>query len=59
MSAPHPSDKRRAAPARLEVRDKSHTEPLRDCVKEAFENYFRHLDGHDAKIGRASCRERV
>ena len=31
----------------LEVPDHRKSEPLRACVKEAVENYFRHLDGHD------------
>ena len=42
-----PIEPSRKAPAHLEVRDKRGTEPLRDCVREAIENYFRHLDGHD------------
>ena len=35
------------AASHLEVADNRRTEPLRTCVKEAVENYFRHLDGHD------------
>ena len=31
----------------LEVPDNCRSEPLRACVKESVENYFRHLDGHD------------
>ena len=38
----------RAGASRLEVADKRTTEPLRTCVREAVENYLRHLDGHDA-----------
>ena len=49
MSASDPSDpaKESRAAAHLEVTDKTGSEPLRVCVKEAVENYFRHLDGHD------------
>ena len=36
-----------AAASHLEVMDKRSSEPLRVCVKEAVENYLRHLDGHD------------
>jgi len=36
-----------AAALRLEVPDKRASEPLRTCVKEAVENYFLQLDGHD------------
>ena len=36
------------AALRLEVQDKRASEPLRTCVKEAVENYFLQLDGHDA-----------
>lgn len=31
----------------LQVQDNRSSEPLRTCVKEAVENYFRQLDGHD------------
>ena len=31
----------------LEVPDHRKSEPLRACVKEAVEDYLRHLDGHD------------
>ena len=37
----------RAAAAHLEVPDQHASEPLRACVAEAVENYFRHLGGHD------------
>ena len=36
-----------SAPLSLQVPDNRKSEPLRACVKEAVENYFRHLDGHD------------
>ena len=32
----------------LEAPGGCRSEPLRACVKEAVENYFRHLDGHEA-----------
>ena len=32
---------------RLEVPDNRKSEPLRTCVKEAVENYFLNLDGHE------------
>ena len=50
MSSPNSPDSTQGGhPARshLEVTDKCSTEPLRVCVKNAVENYFRHLDGHD------------
>ena len=37
----------RAGAPRLENADKRTTAPLRVCVKEAVDNYLRHLDGHD------------
>ena len=36
-----------AAAPRLDIADKRTTAPLRVCVKEAVDNYLRHLDGHD------------
>ena len=48
MSSSDSPRENRAAALRLEIADKRSTEPLRACVKEAVENYFRHLDGHDA-----------
>ena len=42
------SEERRDAASRLEVPDNRKSEPLRTCVKEALENYFLHLDGHEA-----------
>ena len=36
-----------AAALHLEVPNNRRSEPLRICVKEAVENFFRHLDGHD------------
>lgn len=30
----------------LSVPDKNKNEPLSDCVRDALENYFDHLDGH-------------
>ena len=53
MSASDPADSKgsrdgSSAPARhLEVPDGRASEPLRTCVKEAVENYFLQLDGHD------------
>ena len=44
------SEESRAAALRLEVADKRSTEPLRASVKEAVENYFRHLDGQDVSV---------
>ena len=44
------SEESRAATLRLEVADKRSTEPLRASVKEAVENYFRHLDGQDVSV---------
>lgn len=32
--------------ARLEVPSERQGEPLRDCVRNALESYFEHLDGH-------------
>ncbi len=32
----------------LKVGKEHRSEPLRDCVREALENYFGHLDGHPA-----------
>ncbi len=37
-----------AGALRLKVTDKCSAKPLRACVQEAVEDYFRHLDGHDA-----------
>lgn len=37
----------RAAAPHLEVMGKRSSEPLRVCVKEAVEDYLRHLDGHE------------
>lgn len=53
MTPPRSSDSsgsrkgHRTAASHLEVVDNRGTEPLRACVKEAVENYFRHIDGHD------------
>ena len=41
------SEEHRDSAPRLEVPDNRKSEPLRTCVKEAVENYFLHLDGHD------------
>ncbi len=41
------SNKSRASALHLEVPDNRKTEPLRTCVKEAVENYFRQLDGDE------------
>ena len=41
------SNESRASALRLEVPDNRKSEPLRTCVREAVENYFRHLDGHE------------
>ena len=48
MSASDSSD-RSLATAHLEVDEEGRTaEPLRACVRNSVENYFRHLDGHEA-----------
>ena len=41
------SNESRASAARLEVPDNRKSEPLRTCVREAVENYFRQLDDHE------------
>ena len=46
MKAPCSTKEGAAAP--LEVEDRSGAEPLRECVRTSVDNYFRHLDGHDA-----------
>ena len=38
------SDKRATS---LRVEGQASSEPLRVCVRNALDNYFRHLDGHD------------
>ena len=54
MSSPAGADSARshetdhAQTSHLEVPDQHASGPLRACVKEAVEGYFRHLDGHDA-----------
>ena len=45
-TSPHDGDG--ASASHLEVSDKRASEPLRACVKAAVENYFSHLDGHEA-----------
>ena len=44
---PGSSDEHRGSTLRLQVPDNRRSEPLRTCVKEAVENYFLNLDGHD------------
>ena len=44
---PGSSQERRDSALRLEVPDNRKSEPLRTCVKEAVENYFLNLDGHE------------
>ncbi|MDD9983621.1 MAG: DNA-binding transcriptional regulator Fis [Gammaproteobacteria bacterium] len=44
---PGSPEERRDSEPRLEVPDNRTSEPLRVCVKEAVESYFRHLDGHE------------
>ena len=46
-SPPGSPEERRDSALRLEVPDNRKSEPLRTCVKEAVENYFLTLDGHD------------
>lgn len=41
------SNEGRASALRLEVPNNRTSEPLRTCVREAVENYFRQLDGHE------------
>ena len=42
------SNESRASALHLAVPDNRRSEPLRTCVKEAVESYFRQLDGQDA-----------
>lgn len=44
---PGSPQERRDSALRLEVPDNRKSEPLRTCVKEAVENYFLNLDGHE------------
>ena len=48
MSSSDSSDARRAASHLESDERRSTAEPLRTCVKHSVENYFRHLDGHEA-----------
>ena len=35
-----------ASPVAFQVTQSKRTEPLRECVRDALDNYFKHLDGH-------------
>jgi len=41
-------DTGKATVTKLKVKRESRGEPLGDCVREALENFFAHLDGHPA-----------
>ena len=48
MSSSNSSDRSRAT-AHLEIDEgRVSAEPLRECVRHSVDNYFRHLDGHEA-----------
>lgn len=42
----HPSEISHDNEGRIEARNESETNPLRHCVKQMLDNYFRDLDGH-------------
>ena len=48
MSSPDLTEGGDPATSHLEAADTCSSKPLRVCVKDAVEGYFRHLDGHDA-----------